>query len=152
MVKQTPIDPHYENPVLLWVYCVQQQLSFYNTIIKHTSKNRQLFKIVELDSCLYYILHLLKWVKDDLAEDQFESSVLDTIYEKSRPIRIILRDSKYPPITARIYKDSCRKCELLKNIIIYIEGIMNHNDMLDITIKLIEDVQKGVKELSIQNG
>ena len=138
--------PLYKNPISLWVYCTQQQLGVYKAIVQYAPHSRQLFKITELDSCLQYNIHLLTWIINDLAKDSFEHSVLNTVYKKCAPIQVLLKKCTYPPITTRTYKDACRKCVLLKNTIMYIDGIMDSNKLFGNTIELIEDVQQLITE------
>ena len=133
------------NPVLLWVYCIQQELTCYNTIAEHIPKNKPLLKITALDTHLQHIAYLLNWVRKELVNDTFESVVLDTIYKKYKPIHIIL----YKHDTSKwIYKDSYRKCELLANIVKYIKGILVQHVVITNTLELIEDIQKRIKQLA----
>lgn len=138
-----------KNPVLLWVCCVKHQLIFYNEVTKYLPKNRPLLKILVLNSSLQYMSDLLNWIREDLTQDSFESNVLDTINEKYKPIRIILRQQE---VDRWVYKDCCRKCELLKNIIIYIKGIMNQHEIITTTLKLTKEMQGKMKKLTKQSN
>lgn len=132
----------YKNPILLWVYCVQQQLNFYSIVTKHLPKP---LKITMIDNCLQYAIHLLNWAEENMAKDQFEHNIFAVLHEKYKPIQAMLQNNKKQPLSKWVYRDAYRKCELLGNIIKYIEGIMNTNKVTNTTIKLITEIQKEIK-------
>lgn len=135
-----------KNPILIWVYYIKHQLNFYRAVERYIPDDKPLLKIITIDSCMRHITYLLGWVERDLVKDQFERSVIEILHKKYKVIYSLLLKESYPQPTEQLYNDSYRKCELLKKSILeYIRKIMNPNEVIDSTIKLVEEIQEEIK-------
>lgn len=129
------------NPALIWVYYIQQQLKFYSVVSKYIPDEKPLLKIATLDSCFHYLLSLLIWTINNLAHDAFEENLLKTIYKKYENIcRILFKDS-FPEMTDKLYKNHYRKCYILsEQILPYVNSMLVPNPLIDNTIQLAQKI------------
>ena len=71
-----------ENPVLIWFFYVQHQLSFYQALLEYIPKDDITSKLVTLNSCLQRLPPLLSWVRKALAEKESDKEIIESINSK----------------------------------------------------------------------
>ena len=139
------IDGMPTNPILIWVYYINHQLNFYNTISKYIPVDKPLLNLVTLDSCFRCIGPLLLWVLKDLAQDEFERNILRTIQEKYNIIQNLLLTIGYPKLTPELYKNTYRKIEILETKILeYILNIVIDDTLVLKTIDNINEIKRNL--------